>query len=77
MKQIISRLSSPTPVFWKKVQAFGAGLGIFATGLTQIPHAPALFIVISTNVAIAGGVIVLIGQLACNSNNPIDKTQTP
>jgi len=72
MKQILARLSSPTPAFWKKVQLFGASLGIFATGLTQIPNAPALFTVISTNVAVAGGVIVLVGQLACNSNNPVD-----
>lgn len=70
MKQILSRLTAPTPTFWKGVQAFGGALGIFAVGLTQIPNAPPLFVVISTHIAVAGGVIILIGQLACNTASP-------
>jgi hypothetical protein len=37
MKQVISRISAPTPKFWKKVQRIGASLATIAFGILAIP----------------------------------------
>jgi hypothetical protein len=37
MKQVISRISAPTPKFWKRVQRIGASLATIAFTILAIP----------------------------------------
>jgi hypothetical protein len=65
MSQIIDRLASPTPSFFKKLRNIGLALAAVATTIAAAPVAlPALVIKIAGYLAVAAGVASAVSQTA-------------
>jgi len=65
MSQIIDRLTSPTPSFFKKLRNIGLALAAVATTIAAAPVAlPALVIKIAGYLAVAAGVASAVSQTA-------------
>ena len=61
------RITSDTPTFFKRAQAFGLGLAALGTTLTQIGHIPQNI----TTAAIAiGGTVAALAQFAVKQCDP-------
>lgn len=76
MKEIISRLLSPTPKFWRKVQKFclalSAGSGFIATSTITLPDPIIKF---AGYVFVAAGSVAAMAQFAC-TDTPKEKPPT-
>ena len=69
MKQIIYRLQSPTPSFFKKLRNIGLILATIATTIATAPVAlPALVVQIAGYLAVAGGIASAVSQTAVEGN---------
>lgn len=64
------RVWSDTPAFFKKLQIIGGSLVAMKGSLLAIPGLPSTLQDITTQAAIIGGVMVVIGQFACSDKNP-------
>lgn len=63
MKQIIERVQSPTPKFFKKLRNIGLVLATVATTVAATPVAlPAVVIKIAGYLAVAGGIAGAVSQ---------------
>lgn len=69
MNKILTRLTSATPIFFKKMQVFGVSLGTLCTGMKVIPDISAHLSALAVNGIVAGAVITLVAQCAC-TNTP-------
>lgn len=68
MKQIIERVQSPTPKFFKKLRNIGLVLATVATTVVAAPVAlPAVVIKIAGYLAVAGGIASAVSQTAVES----------
>lgn len=67
MKQILQRIMSDTPAFFKKLQIFGATLIGVKAALLPITGLPPMVGLIATKIAIVGAVIVAVSQLAATT----------
>jgi len=65
MKQLIERVQSPTPKFFKKLRNIGLVLATVATTVVAAPVAlPAVIIKIAGYLAVAGGIAGAVSQTA-------------
>lgn len=65
MKQLIERVQSPTPKFFKKLRNIGLALAAVATTVATAPIAlPAVVIKIAGYLAVASGVASAVSQTA-------------
>lgn len=65
MKQLVERVSSPTPKFFKKLRNIGLALAAVATTIMAAPVAlPAVVIQIAGYLAVAGGIASAVSQTA-------------
>lgn len=65
MKQLIERVQSPTPKFFKKLRNIGLVLATVATTVVSAPVAlPAVVIKIAGYLAVAGGIAGAVSQTA-------------
>jgi hypothetical protein len=63
MNNIIERIQSPTPKFFRKLRNIGLILATIATTIAAAPIAlPAIVVQISGYLAVAGGVISAVSQ---------------
>lgn len=67
MKELIHRLTSDTPTFFKKLQVMGGSLAALGTGLINIPKIPVGVSNISGHLIWVGAVIVAVAQFACTN----------
>jgi ABC-type xylose transport system permease subunit len=68
MKQIVSRITAPTPSFFKKLRNIGLALVAVATTIVTAPIAiPAIIVTIAGYLAVAGGVLTAVSQTAVES----------
>jgi ABC-type xylose transport system permease subunit len=68
MKQIVSRITAPTPSFFKKLRNIGLALAAVATAIVTAPIAmPAIVVTIAGYLAVAGGVLTAVSQTAVES----------
>ena len=68
MKNIVQRVKSPTPKFFKKVRNIGLALAAIGTTLLTAPVSlPAVVIKIAGYLAVAGGVAGTVSQTAVKS----------
>jgi ABC-type xylose transport system permease subunit len=68
MKQIISRITAPTPSFFKKLRNIGLALIAVATTIVTAPITmPAIVVTIAGYLAVAGGVLSAVSQTAVES----------
>lgn len=71
-KEIVERWKAPTPHFWKQVKKKGMYLGGLGTAVgtvqAQFPklHIPELIFTMSTHLAVAGFVMVIVAKLTCD-----------
>lgn len=72
MKQIWQRITSETPMFFKKIRAIGYSLVGLKASLLVIPDLPAKLTDIATQAAIIGGVMIAIAQMTA-TNPPEQK----
>lgn len=64
MKELITRLSSPTPSFWKKIQKIGIILGTISGVIATAPISlPAGIVTAAGYLTVASGSIAAISQL--------------
>ena len=64
MKELLERISEPTPSFWKKVQRIGIALGTVGGILITAPVSlPASIVAIGGYLATAGAVTTALSQL--------------
>lgn len=63
------RITSDTPMFFKRAQSFGLGLAALGTALTQIHGIPNNLI---TGAISAGTAIAAIAQFAVKQSEPLD-----
>jgi hypothetical protein len=65
MSQIIDRLTSPTPSFFKKLRNIGLALAAIATTIAAAPMAlPAVVVKIAGYLAVASGIASAVSQTA-------------
>jgi ABC-type xylose transport system permease subunit len=68
MKQIVSRITAPTPSFFKKLRNIGLALVAVATTIVTAPIAmPAIVVTIAGYLVVAGGVLTAVSQTAVES----------
>jgi ABC-type xylose transport system permease subunit len=68
MKQIVSRITAPTPSFFKKLRNIGLALVAVATTIVTAPIAmPAIVVTIAGYLAVAGAVLSAVSQTAVES----------
>jgi hypothetical protein len=68
MKQIVSRITAPTPSFFKKLRNIGLALAAVATAIVTAPIAlPAVVVTVAGYLAVAGGVLTAVSQTAVES----------
>ena len=71
---IIQRINSPTPSFFKKLRNIGLMLAGISTAIASSPVVlPAAFVSIAGYAAVAGGVIGAVCQLATDTEQVINK----
>lgn len=69
MKNILNRLSSPTPQFWKKIQKIGLILGGISTVIATAPITlPATLVTLGGYLAVASGTVAAVSQLTVESS---------
>lgn len=65
MKQIIERLTSPTPTFFKKLRNFGLALTAVSAVVVGSPVAlPIIIVKVAGYLAVAGGIVGAVSQTA-------------
>ncbi len=65
MKQIIERLTSPTPIFFKKLRNFGLALTAISAVVVGSPVAlPVIIVKVAGYLAVTGGIIGAVSQTA-------------
>jgi len=68
---ILQRINSPTPLFFKKLRNIGLALAGISTAIVASPVALPVFVVtLAGYAAVAGGVIGAVSQLATDTNIP-------
>lgn len=79
LKELLHRLGSPTPVFFRKVRALGGRLGAAGLGLVGLPavlpaaaplgllHAAAALATGGSYLIVAGTVVAAVASLACEA----------
>jgi len=68
---ILQRINSPTPLFFKKLRNIGLALAGISTAIAASPVALPVFVVtLAGYAAVAGGVIGAVSQLATDTNIP-------
>jgi ABC-type xylose transport system permease subunit len=68
MKQIVSRITAPTPSFFKKLRNIGLALAAVATAIVTAPIAlPAVVVTVAGYLAVAGAVLTAVSQTAVES----------
>ena len=66
---LIQRLTSPTPDFFKKLRAVGLILGSISAVLAAAPVAlPAIVVQVAGYLAVAGGVVTAVSQAAVKND---------
>lgn len=77
MKKIITRLNSPTPTFWKKIQKIGLILGGISTVIATAPISlPATITGLAGYFAVASGSIAAISQLTVEDSKTIEPSDS-
>lgn len=65
MKQLVNRVKSPTPKFFKKLRNIGLALAAVATTIAAAPVAlPAVITTVAGYLAVAAGVLSAVSQTA-------------
>lgn len=65
MKQIIERLTSPTPTFFKKLRNIGLALTAISAVVVGSPVAlPVIVVKVAGYLAVAGGIVGAVSQTA-------------
>jgi hypothetical protein len=65
MKEILERISEPTPIFWKKIGRLGVVLASIGGAIAFAPIGlPAAIVTIGSYVGVAGGVLKAMSPLA-------------
>ncbi len=65
MKQIIERLTAPTPNFFKKLRNFGLALTAISAVVVGSPVAlPVIVVKVAGYLAVAGGIVGAVSQTA-------------
>ena len=65
MKQVVSRMLKPTPVFFKKIRNIGLALAAVSASILAAPIAlPVVLTNIAGYLAVAGGVMTTLSQTA-------------
>ena len=63
MKEVLERMSEPTPRFWKKVRKYAITLGLIGTAIVTAPVSlPAGIVAIGGYLATAGTVATVLAQ---------------
>ena len=71
MKEIIQRVSSPTPKFFKTLRNIGLILAAVSTAIVTAPIAlPAAVVTVAGYLAVAGGIASAISQTAVDGELP-------
>lgn len=73
MKEFFKRLLSETPVFFKKLRAFGLTLSATGTAIIAIPGIPDLLKNHSSTAIWVGAAIAAVSQLACSDPSQLNK----
>jgi len=69
MKQVLTRMKSTTPSFFRKLRNIGFGLAAVATAMVAGPVAlPAIIIKLASYLAVAGGVVTAVSQAAVKND---------
>ena len=78
---LIERIQSPTPKFFKKLQTIGLILVAASGAILAAPVVlPAIIVTTAGYIAVAGSVMTAVSQVAVendNNNTPKDVTQSP
>ena len=71
MKNVIERMTSETPKFFRKLRNTGLAIAAVGTALLSAPMAlPALLVKIAGYLAVAGGVMTTVSQAAVTNDEP-------
>lgn len=62
MKNLIARLTSPSPTFFKKIRAIGLSLVGIGTALATAPAIPAILVAMSAHLITAGTIATIVAQ---------------
>lgn len=68
--ELLHRLRSPTPAFWRKVQVRGLVTGATLAATAALPGLHPLLSSITLHAAFACGIAVAVAQAACDSPPP-------
>jgi hypothetical protein len=71
LREIGQRLSSPKPLFWKRVQTRAAATATGIGGLIASGYAPEAALPYLKSAALGFGVVALVAQLPC-ADSPAD-----
>jgi hypothetical protein len=71
MKEFFKRLSSETPVFFKKLRNMGLYLGATGTAIIAIPGIPDILKNHASTAIWIGAVVAAVSQLTCSDPNQL------